>query len=105
MVKQNKPTRITQSGKNCAIQGTCIIWKQNIWLTICEFLNLVPRVSHLSAPGVKMRDPGNPVLVGSPFRRGTNCYEIEKDLHFAYLNIEYVINVRDNPASEIAQPT
>ena len=36
---------------------------------------------------------------------GTNCYEIEKDLNFAYLNIEYVINVRDNPASEIAQPT
>ena len=41
MVKK-KRTRITQSGKNCAIncaiQGTCMIWKQKIWLAICEFL-------------------------------------------------------------------
>ena len=42
MVKQNKCTRITQSGKNCAIncaiQGVRLIWKQKIWLPICEFL-------------------------------------------------------------------
>ena len=38
MVKQKKRTRITQSGKNCAIQGVRLIWKQKIWLTICEFL-------------------------------------------------------------------
>ena len=42
MVKQKKCTRITQSGKNdaidCTIQGTCMIWKQKIWLAIFEFL-------------------------------------------------------------------
>ena len=42
MVKQKKRTRIMQSGKNCAInctiQGVCFIWKQSIWLAICEFL-------------------------------------------------------------------
>ena len=43
MVKQAKRTRcITQSGKNCAmncaIQGVRLIWKQKIWLAICEFL-------------------------------------------------------------------
>ena len=42
MVKQKKPTCITQSGKNyainCAIQGVHLIWKQKIWLAICEFL-------------------------------------------------------------------
>ena len=42
MVKQKKRTRITQSGKNnsinCAIQGVRLIWKQKIWLAICEFL-------------------------------------------------------------------
>ena len=42
MVKQKGPMRITQSGKNCAIncaiQGVCLIWKQKIWLAICEFL-------------------------------------------------------------------
>ena len=42
MVEQKKRMRITQSGKNCAIncaiQGVCLIWKQKIWLAICEFL-------------------------------------------------------------------
>ena len=42
MFKQNKRTCITQSGKscaiNCAIQGVRLIWKQKIWLAICEFL-------------------------------------------------------------------
>ena len=42
MVEQKERTRITQSGKNCAIncaiQGVRMIWKQNIWLAICEFL-------------------------------------------------------------------
>ena len=42
MVEQKERTRITQSGKNwainCAIQGVCLIWKQKIWLAICEFL-------------------------------------------------------------------
>ena len=27
-----------ESGKNCAIQGVRLIWKQNTWLAICEFL-------------------------------------------------------------------
>ena len=36
--EQKKRTRITQSGKNCAIQGVRLIWKQKIWLAICEFL-------------------------------------------------------------------
>ena len=27
----------TQSGMNCAIQGVRLIWKQKIWLAICEF--------------------------------------------------------------------
>ena len=35
-------TRITQSRKNCAmnwaIKGVRLIWKQKIWLAICEFL-------------------------------------------------------------------
>ena len=42
MVKQKKCTRITQSGKNyannCPIRGVHLIWKQKIWLVICEFL-------------------------------------------------------------------
>ena len=38
IIKQKKRTRITQSGKNCAIQGVRLIWKQKIWLAICEFL-------------------------------------------------------------------
>ena len=38
MVEQEERTRITESGKNCAIQGVRLIWKQNIWLVICEFL-------------------------------------------------------------------
>ena len=42
MVKQKKCSSITQSGKNyainCAIQGVRLIWKQRIWLAICEFL-------------------------------------------------------------------
>ena len=42
MVKQKKRTCITQSGKNyainCAIQDVSLIWKQKIWLAICEFL-------------------------------------------------------------------
>ena len=29
---------ITQSRKNCAIQGARLIWKQEIWLAICELL-------------------------------------------------------------------
>ena len=29
---------ITQSRKNCAIQDTPLIWKQKIWLAICELL-------------------------------------------------------------------
>ena len=41
-IKQKKRTRITQSGKNdainCAIQGVRLIWKQKIWLPTCEFL-------------------------------------------------------------------
>ena len=39
---QKKRMRITQSGKNyainCAIQGMRLIWKQKIWSAICEFL-------------------------------------------------------------------
>ena len=31
-------TRVKQLGKNCAIQGVRLIWKQKIWLAICEFL-------------------------------------------------------------------
>ena len=38
MVEQMERTRITQSGKNCAIQGVRLIWKQKIGLAICEFL-------------------------------------------------------------------
>ena len=43
IVEQKDRTRITQSGKNycamnCAIQGVRLIWKQKIWLAICEFL-------------------------------------------------------------------
>ena len=42
MVQQKERTRITQSGKNCtincAMQGLRLIWKQKIWLAICEFL-------------------------------------------------------------------
>ena len=42
MVEQKERMRITQSGKNCAmncaIQGVHLIWKQKIWLAICEFL-------------------------------------------------------------------
>ena len=37
-MEQKKRTRITQSGKNCAIQGVRLIWKQKIWLAIFEFL-------------------------------------------------------------------
>ena len=40
--KQKKRTRITQSEKNCtincAIHCVRVIWKQKIWLAICEFL-------------------------------------------------------------------
>ena len=43
MVNQKKRTRITQSGKNCAmncaIQGVRLIWQQKIWLAICEYLS------------------------------------------------------------------
>jgi len=42
MDEQKKRTRITRPGKNCAInctiQGVRLIWKQKIWLAICEFL-------------------------------------------------------------------
>ena len=42
MVEQKECTDIMQSGKNCAmnctIQGVRLIWKQKIWLAICEFL-------------------------------------------------------------------
>ena len=38
MVEQMERTRITQSWKNCAIQSVRLIWKQKIWLAICEFL-------------------------------------------------------------------
>ena len=42
MVEQKERTRITQSGKNCAmncaIQGVHLIWKQKIWLAVYEFL-------------------------------------------------------------------
>ena len=38
MVNQKKRTCITQSRKNCAIQGVCLICKQKIWLAICKFL-------------------------------------------------------------------
>ena len=34
MVKQKKRTRITQSGRNCAIQCVRLIWKQKIWLVL-----------------------------------------------------------------------
>ena len=49
MVKQKKRTRITQSGKNYAInwaiQGARLIWKQKIWLAISEsFFNLLKDV-------------------------------------------------------------
>ena len=38
MVEQKEHMRITQSRKNCVTQGVRLIWKQKIWLTICEFL-------------------------------------------------------------------
>ena len=42
MVEQKERMRITQSGKNCAmscaVQGVRLIWKQKIWLAICELL-------------------------------------------------------------------
>ena len=42
MVEQKERTRITQSGKNCAmncaIQGARLISKQKIWLAVWEFL-------------------------------------------------------------------
>ena len=42
MVEQKERTGIQQSGKNramnYAIQGVRLIWKQKIWLAICEFL-------------------------------------------------------------------
>ena len=42
MVEHRERTRITQSGQNsamnCAIQGVRLIWKQKVWLAICEFL-------------------------------------------------------------------
>ena len=43
MVEQRERTRITQSGKNCAmncamIQSVRLIWKQKIWLAVCEFV-------------------------------------------------------------------
>ena len=46
MVKQNKRTCITQSGKNyainyCTIQGVRLIWKQKIWLAISKFVWLL----------------------------------------------------------------
>ena len=52
MVKQKKRTRITQSGKNyainCAIQSARLIWKQKIWLAISEsFFNLLGVAWHL----------------------------------------------------------
>ena len=37
-LKQKKRTLITQSGRNCAIQGTRLIRKQKIWLAIYAFL-------------------------------------------------------------------
>ena len=39
MVEQKEHTPIMQSGKNCAIQGVRLIWKQKIWLPICEFVS------------------------------------------------------------------
>ena len=36
MVKQKKRLRITQSVKNCAIQGARLIWKQKIWLVLTK---------------------------------------------------------------------
>ena len=38
MIKLMNHMHIMQSEKNCAIQGARFIWKQNIWLAICEFL-------------------------------------------------------------------
>ena len=42
MVEQKECTDIMQLGKNCTmnctIQGVRLIWKQKIWLAICEFL-------------------------------------------------------------------
>ena len=38
MVEQKERTRIMQSGKNYTIEGVHLIWKQKIWLAICEFL-------------------------------------------------------------------
>ena len=37
MVEQMERTRNTKSGKNCAIQGVRLIWKQKIWLVIVSF--------------------------------------------------------------------
>ena len=36
MVKQKKRTRITQSGKNCAIESARLIWKQKISLVLTK---------------------------------------------------------------------
>ena len=42
---QKKRTRITQSGKNCAIncaiQGVRLIWKQKIWLAFLDFFFII----------------------------------------------------------------
>ena len=37
-LRNARVSRRDQSGKNCAIQGVRLIWKQTIWLAICEFL-------------------------------------------------------------------
>ena len=46
MLKQKKRTRITQSGKNCAIQGARLIWKQKIWLVLTRSYCLL--ANHIS---------------------------------------------------------
>jgi len=41
MVHQKKCMRITQSGKNCTIQGMRLIWKQKSWLVLTKPYSLV----------------------------------------------------------------
>ena len=42
MIEQKEHMRITQSGKNyainCAMKSVRLIWKQKIWLAICELV-------------------------------------------------------------------
>ena len=58
MVKQKKRTRITQSGKNCAIQGARLIWKRKILFVLtkpyCLLANQNPEFRCLICAGITL---------------------------------------------------